>query len=476
VAGFVQGLRQGSNPLIARIAGIAALGGLLFGYDTGVISGALLYIKGDLNAGNIAQQSIVAVLLLGAIVGAATGGFLADHVGRKKTMFMAGVVYIVGGLASALAQNVGELVAARFVLGLAVGTASFVGPMYISEVSPPRLRGGLVSFNQLAITVGIALSYVINFAFSSAPGNWRWMLGIAAVPGVLLTVGMLSVPDSPRWLVEHGREGAARGVLEHLRDGVREVEKELQDIHRASAQTRGTRLRSLVHSNLRPVLAIGIGLAVFQQIVGVNTVIYYAPTILSQTGLSAGGAISQTIFIGVANVLFTVFAVLLLDNVGRRKFLIGGTIGLTVSLVALGLYFMIPALQSGAPYLALVALIGYIASFAVGLGPVFWLMISEIFPLRARSAAMSASTMANWGANFLVSFTFLTLITALGRPATFFLYAGIGVGATLFFALRVPETRHRSLEDIQTQLVATPVRRRATVTETEAADEMGDEP
>lgn len=454
MAGFIGGLRDG-NGMVARIAAIAAIGGLLFGYDTGVISGALLYIKSDLGAGTIAQQAIVAMLLLGAIVGAVAAGYLADKLGRKWTKFAAGIVYIVGALGAAFAQNVPELVTARFVLGLAVGTASFVAPMYISEVSPPKLRGGLVTFNQLAITVGILVSYLTNLGFKGVPGNWRWMVGIAAIPGVALAVGMLTVPNTPRWLVEHGREAEAKRVLTKLRHARSEadVETELAEIRQAATAQSGSRMRMLSGRDLRPLLTVGLGLAIFQQIVGVNTVIYYAPTILASTGLSNGGAIAQTVFIGLSNVIFTVVAVMLLDRFGRRKFLLTGTIGLTVSLVALGLFFSIGALQAHAPYLALVALICYIASFAVGLGPVFWLMISEIFPLKSRSVAMSACTVGNWGANFVVSFTFLSMIGAITRAGAFFLYAGISVAAIAFFALKVPETRHRSLEQIQQDLL-----------------------
>lgn len=453
MTGFLGGLRDG-NGMVARIAGIAAIGGLLFGYDTGVISGALLYIKSDLNAGTVAQQAIVAMLLLGAIVGAVAAGYLADRLGRKWTKFYAGIVYMVGALGSAFAQDVAQLVIARFVLGLAVGTASFVAPMYISEVSPPKLRGGLVSFNQLAITVGILVSYLANLGFKDVGGNWRWMLGVAAIPGAALAIGMLTVPNTPRWLVEHGRREEATGVLHRLRPTAShsDVVAELGEIRNAAATQSGGRLRALTGRNMRPLLTVGLGLAIFQQIVGVNTVIYYAPTILSSTGLSNGGAIGQTVFIGVTNVVLTVVAVLLLDRLGRRVFLIAGTVGLTCSLALLGTYFSIGSLQAQAPYLALVGLMCYIASFAVGLGPVFWLMISEIYPLRARSVAMSAATVANWSANFVVSFTFLSLVGAITRSGAFFLYAGIGVAAVTFFTLRVPETRHRSLEQIQSEL------------------------
>jgi sugar porter (SP) family MFS transporter len=354
-------------------------------------------------------------------------------------------------LGCAFAQNVPMLVGFRFLLGLSVGAASFVSPMYISEVAPPRARGGLTSFNQLAITSGILLSYLVNYFFKDAPDNWRWMLGVAVIPGAALAIGMLTVPKTPRWLVEHHRDEQAGGVLRQLRagDGKADPDDELADIQRTVSQAGGARLRDMWGGRIRPLLLVGLGLAVLQQFVGVNTVIYYAPTILQQTGLKADQAITQTVTVGITNVVFTILAVLLLDKVGRRPLLIGGTVGLGVALATLAVYFGSGSLQHSAPWLALVALLVYIASFAIGLGPVFWLMISEIFPQRLRSKAMSAATVANWLSNFAISATFLTLVAAITRTGTFLLYAGIALLAVLFFAARVPETKGRSLEDIQ---------------------------
>ncbi len=451
---FVSSLREGNNRLIAWIALIAAVGGLLFGYDTGVISGALLYIKDDLSAGTFEQELIVSVLLVGALVGALASGWLADRISRRRTKIISGSVYFLAALGCAFAVNVPMLVAFRFLLGFSVGTASFVSPMYISELAPPRIRGGLTSFNQLAITVGISVSYVVNYLFSGVAGNWRWMLGIAALPGAVLVVGMLTVPYSPRWLVANGRVEQARSVLDRLRRGDphADVPAELRDIEDSVERERGSGPRTLLMPRIRPLLLLGVGLAAAQQFVGVNTVIYYAPTILSATGLGAGGAIAQTVFVGLTNVVFTVFAVLLLDRVGRRGLLFTGTAGLIVGLLVLGLFFQVPGLQQNAPWLALGALMLYIASFAIGLGPVFWLMISEIYPLAVRSKAMSVTTAVNWAANFLVSVTFLSLIEWISRPATFYLYAGISVLALLYFWRRVPETKGRSLEQIQRDL------------------------
>jgi len=457
MANFVSEMRAAGNGMLLRISFIAAIGGLLFGFDTGVISGALLFLKKDLHANSLAQEWIVSVLLLGAILGAVISGYLADKLSRKRTKVISGCVYVIGALGCAFAVSVPMLVAFRFVLGLSVGTASFVAPLYIAEVAPPRVRGGLVSFNQLMLTLGILLAYLVNFAFSNVPEGWRWMLGVGAIPGAVLAIGMLTVPHTPRWLMEQGREDDARSVLEKLRssDPDADIDLEIEDIKKAKEQEKSTQLRDLLNPNIRPLLVIGIGLAVFQQFVGINTVIYYAPTILAKTGLTNSASITQTIFVGVTNVVFTIIAVLLLDRVGRRRLLLIGTIGLTVSIIFLGVFFASPALQQHASYLALVALMVYIASFAVGLGPVFWLMISEIYPTGIRSKSMSVATVFNWAANFLVAGTFLTLISLISRQGTFFVFGGFGVLAFLFFVWKVPETKDKSLEQIQAELVGT---------------------
>ena len=450
---FIRELRETGNGTLIRISMIAAIGGLLFGYDTGVISGALLYIKKDLHAGSFEQQAIVSVLLLGAMVGALASGYLADRISRRWTKVISGSVYVIGALGCAFSVNASMLIGFRFLLGLSVGTASFVSPLYISEASPPRVRGGLVSFNQLAITSGILLAYIVDFLLKGVPDNWRWMLGVAVIPGAALAVGMLTVPHTPRWLMLSGQEPRARKVLEQLRTerAAEGIDAEIDDIKKANEREGESRVRDLIAPRLRPLLLIGLALAIFQQFVGVNTVIYYAPTILSDTGLTNSSSITQTVFVGITNVVFTIVAVLLLDRVGRRKLLLTGVAALTVALVVLGIYFWSPTLQHHAPYLALVGLLIYIAGFAVGLGPVFWLMISEIYPMGVRSKAMSVATIANWGANFLVAGTFLSLTHVITTQGTFFLYTALAVVAFVYFLAKVPETKGRSLEQIQSE-------------------------
>ena len=451
---FVREVRDTGNGLLVRISVIAAIGGLLFGYDTGVISGALLYIREDLHANQFEQQAIVAVLLLGAVVGAVGAGYLADRISRKWTKVIAGTIYVAGALGCALSVNAEMLIGFRFLLGISVGTASFVAPLYISEVSPPRIRGGLTSFNQLAVVTGILAAYVVNYLFRNLDHEWRWMLGVAVVPGVALAVGMLTVPHTPRWLASAGRRDDARRVLERLRSGDEEadVDGELDDIEEATRSERDTSVRTLLEPRLRKVLVIGIVLAVAQQLVGVNTVIYYAPTILKDTGLTNSASLAGSLAVGVTNLVFTVVAVLLLDRVGRRVLLLTGTVVSLVALLVLGIYFSSATLQHDHGWLALTGLILFIAGFAIGLGPVFWLMISEIFPVGVRGKAMAVATVFNWGANFLVAQTFLTLSDWISRQGVFFLYAGFSVLAIAFFRSQVPETKERSLEEIQADL------------------------
>ena len=446
---FLREAFKGGNRFLVGVALIAALGGFLFGYDTGIIGGALLFVKDDLQLSTLGQQAIVGSILVGAIVGAIVSAYLADRISRRRTKIISGSVYVVGAIGAAVSQETWQLLTARFALGLAVGTASFVSPMYIAELVPKRIRGGLVSFNQLMVTLGIFTAYISSWAFKDATYNWRLMFAVAAIPGLALAIGMYFMPFSPRWLVEQGRDDEARKVLRRARAN-EDVDDEIDEIKEVSKEERS--LRDLLAPAIRPMLIVGLGLAMFQQIVGINTVIYYAPTILTYTGLPAKSAVTQALFIGLTNVVFTIVAILLLDKVGRRVFLLAGTATLTVALVLLGIFFYSPSLQHSAPHLGLAALLLYIAGFAVGLGPVFWLMISEIYPLSIRPPAMSAATVTNWAFNFAVAFTFLTVVSGLGKSGAFWLYAGFGVLAILFFWRFVPETKGRTLEEIEQEV------------------------
>ncbi|MHB1533454.1 MAG: sugar porter family MFS transporter [Acidimicrobiales bacterium] len=440
-----------SSRAVVWASAVTALGGLLFGYDTGVVSGALLFLQHSFgHLSSFQKELVTSLLLVGAAVGALGAGRLADRIGRRPTVLATAAVFIVGVLGAASSPAFAFLVAMRFVIGLAVGSASMVVPMYIGEVAPPRYRGALVSFNQLAITSGILVSYLIDYWLSSAQA-WRLMFGLAAVPAALLFVGMLFQGESPQWLVAHGREEDARRLLEHLRPPD-ELDTEMEAM-RANASRRVDR-HDLLTPRMRGLLSLGVLMAVFQQITGINTVIYYAPTLLHSAGLGSSAALLANVGNGVVNVGMTLVAIWLLDRVGRRTLLLTGTAGMAIGLTTVALTFLVGGdhLAGAAALIAIVALLVYTGSFAVGLGPVFWLLISEIYPAKVRAPAMSVATIANWSANFVVTVSFLTLLHAITNAGTFFLFAALSFVALVYFARRVPETKGLRLAEIEQQV------------------------
>jgi sugar porter (SP) family MFS transporter len=382
---------------VALSAGVTALGGLLFGYDTGVVSGALLFLQKDFGGLSSFQEELVtSLLLVGAVVGALLAGRVADLIGRRLTVLITAAVFVVGVLLAAFTPTYPVLLVARVVIGLAVGSASMVVPLYIGEVVPARVRGGLVSLNQLAITSGILVSYLVDYGLSGT-GNWRLMFGLAAIPAAALFTGMLFQKESPHWLIRQDRIDEARDVLTRVRDSD-DIEDEIHDVQEVSRRQAGT--RELLSPRVRPLLFVGVMLAVFQQITGINTVIYYAPSLLAGAGFGNSAALLANVVNGAVNVGMTIVAVWLLDRVGRRPLLLSGTAGMAVGMAITACSFLGGEHLHGA--LAVVAVVGllvYTGSFAIGLGPVFWLLIAEIYPLRIRGAAMSVATMANWGAN-----------------------------------------------------------------------------
>lgn len=435
------------------VAVIAAIGGLLFGYDTGIISGALLFIKEDFNLSDTAQQFVVASLLLGAVFGALGGGPLADRVGRRRAIMVAAAIFIVGSLASAAATGVVFLAVARFVLGLAVGGAGMVVPVYIAEASPSDVRGSLVSLQQFLITVGILLSYLINYLLSDA-GAWRWMLGLGTVPAAVLLVGMFFLPESPRWLMSMGQSDEARTVLRRSRNSDEEVDEEINAITSQETAEERTRYRDLFKRRYRPAATVGIGVAFINQMVGVNAVIYYAPTILNDAGFGSSGAILATTGIGFVNCLVTGAALLSIDRVGRRPLLLAGTSGVTLSLILLGGAYLLPDSAGALLNIILVGgLMVYIASFAASLGICIWLLNSEVYPLEIRSKGSAAGSITHWTLDMVIAFTVLTLINTITETGTFWLYAAFGVIGLIFFYRVVPETKGRSLEDIEADMM-----------------------
>jgi sugar porter (SP) family MFS transporter len=428
-------------------AAISALGGMLFGYDIGVISGAILFIKRDFSLSAGMEEIVVSSVLLGSLAGAAAGGILADRLGRRKLLIATAIVFGLAAIAAALAPGTAWLILARVVAGVAIGVASFVAPLYISEIAPVDIRGKLVSINQVALTSGIVISYLIDYTFAGSQA-WRWMFALAAIPAAAFGIGLLFIPDSPRWLAAQGHVDKARVALKRIRDP-EQVESELAQIQKSAAQQKAS-WSELLSPLLRPAMIVGVGLAVAQQITGINTVIYYAPTILKFAGLSsAPAAILASVGVGVVNLLLTLVAMQLIDRVGRRPLLSISLAGMAVSVSVLGLAFSLKQFSGSLGWVALASLMTYVGFFAVGLGPVFWLILSEIYPLRIRGRAMSVGTAANWSANLIVALSFLTLTEVLGKPATFWLYGAVSVGAWLFAFFLVPETKGKTLEQVE---------------------------
>jgi MFS transporter, SP family, galactose:H+ symporter len=441
-----------STTFVYVAAAFAALGGLLFGYDTGVISGALIFIQKSFSLSVFHQGLVVSVVLVGAAIGALGGGNLSDRIGRRATLLLTSVIFIAGAILCAVASSENMLVVGRAIVGLGIGLSSTTVPVYISEVSTAKARGWQVSLFQLAITVGILVAYLVDYAFAGS-GAWRWMLGLAVIPGAMLGLGMLFLPETPRWLAKTGKMDAARKVLTKIR-GTQNVEGEMKEIEATLAKSDSdASWLDLLKPNVRAGMIIGIGLAFFQQVTGINTVIYYAPNIIHSAGLSSvSGAILATAGIGLVNVLMTIVAMWLIDRVGRRPLLLVGIAGMVVCLGLLGLVFRLPAHNESLAWLAVVTLMAYVAFFAISLGPIFWLLISEIYPLEIRGKAEGTAAGSNWAANFAVSLTFLLLVQAFGPSLTFWLYGVMAVAAWIFSYYLVPETKGRSLEEIEESL------------------------
>ena len=438
------------NQMFVYVAAIfAALGGLLFGYDTGVISGAELFFRHDFSLSTFALEVIVSGVLAGAAAGALIGGRLADLFGRRRLLIATAIIFAAGAILCAAAPSAGVLAIGRIIVGIGIGLSSSGVPVYISEVAPAEARGWQVSLFQLAITVGILLAYLVDYAFARTEG-WRWMFGLAVVPAGIFAIGMMFLPESPRWLLRRGRRENARAMLERIR-GTANIDAEFGEIERSIANSKESgRFSDLFTRSIRPALVVGIGLAIFQQITGINTVIYYAPLIIQTAGISsASGAILATAGIGAVNVLMTILSMWLIDRSGRRPLLLTGIAGMAVTLGLLGFVFRMSHQSTGLAWLAVLSMMAYVGMFAISLGPIFWLLISEIYPLQIRNSAEGVAATFNWGANLVVSLTFLTLVEKLGPSLTFWVYGVCAIGAGLFSLYFVPETKGRTLEEIE---------------------------
>lgn len=435
---------------LRRWAVSAALGGFVFGYELAVISGALLFLRRDFGLSGLQQGALVSAVPLGAMAGGLCAGRVADALGRRRTLVLVAALFLASTALAVVAPGFAVLLVARALTGVGVGAVSSTVPLYLSELAPPAVRGRLVAFNQLMITLGIVVAYVVGLVFSSS-GSWRAMFALGLVPAALLLAGMLRAPETPAWLDAQGHSEEARQVLAEVA-GPAEAERLLADLRRAQAQeARRVGLSALLRSSAAPALVIGVTLAVVQQFSGINAVIAYAPTIMEHTGLSASNSILSSILIGVGNVIATIVAVGLVDRRGRRPLLLASTAGTFVSLALLGLTFE-ASLGTWGRWLSLLCLVAYIVAFGIGLGPIFWLLIAEIFPPEARAAGAGVATAVNWGASFVVGLIFVPLTDAIGQGPTFWLLAGVCAFGFAFVARYVPETRGRSLADIQAEV------------------------
>lgn len=433
---------------VCAVSAIAALAGLLFGFDTGIISGALLFIEKDFVVSTELKELIVSSVLFGAMFGSLLGGQLTDRFGRRRLMLLISGLFVAGTLIASMANEVYAILIGRVFIGLAIGMGSYTAPLYIAEISPVELRGGLVSLNQLMITIGIFCSYLINYAFTNMDGSWRWMFGIGFIPALLLSIGMIFLPESPRFLAKQNRLNEAITTLRQLR-GYHDVSQEIADIQN-SLNTHRTSWREIFSPWVLPVLFLGAILGLIQQVTGINTIIYYAPTIFQLAGFhDASSSILATVGIGVVNVIATIFAVLYLDRIGRRPLLLIGLSGMAASLLGLSIAFHVGAASSMLRWIAMGCTFTYIICFAFSLGAILWLVVSEIFPLDVRATAMGIAAFSCWFWNFVVSSTFLTLLNQIGPSETFLLYSSLCLLSLVFCYYKVPETNGITLEQIE---------------------------
>ena len=429
-----------------RISSVTALSGFLFGFDTAIINGAIVFLRRHFRWTEVETEFAAGSLLAGCALGAAVAGALSDRFGRKIVLLLAAVIFALSSVATALPNTLGEFVAARVVAGVAIGIASMLAPLYIAEVSPAAIRGRLVGMNQLAIVLGILVSYLVGWALAGlGDESWRWMFAAAALPSLLFFGALFFVPESPRWLVKEGRLDEAAHILARLG----EPPSQLREIARAVAEESGS-LRQLLAKGLRRPLAIGVTLAILQQVTGINTVLYYGSIIFTEQAgaASTSAALWANVLVGAMNLVFTVVALFTIDRLGRKVLLISAAAGMGLSLTALGFVFRAGSVT---PSSVLALILCYVACFSFGMGPGVWVVISELFPTRIRGRAMSLATVALWLACLLITLTFLSLVKAFTAAGAFWIYA-LMCACTVWFVWKfTPETKGKNLEEIEQQ-------------------------
>ncbi|MDR8020000.1 sugar porter family MFS transporter [Nesterenkonia aerolata] len=430
-----------------------ALGGLNWGYDTGVISAALVYLRRDFELSSWVEGWVVTGLIVGAVLGAAVGGRLSDRYGRWKVLFATAVIFIIAPLGMAWAPEAVTLFIFRFVAGLGAGLTAVILPVYLSEIAPAKIRGKVTALYTLAIVSGQFLGFIIGLAFAPLE-SWRWMLGLSVVPSLLFAVGLFFIWETPRWLVLKGRDAEARQVLLYDRtpDEAEREYAEIRAIHEAEKAAGGTTLKVLMEPWVRPILFVGLGLAILQQIMGINTIIYYAPTVLQNVGFTDQAAIAANLIIGVMNVLAICLALRYADRWGRKPLLMAGAVGTFLSLGILAAVNLLLPAPDGFGFVGIVTLTCmalYIFLFQMSWGSIVWVMLGEIFPLGIRAAAMGVATTALWLANGVVALGFPPVLEALGIGVLFAGFSVICFIAILFTWKAIPETKGRSLEEIE---------------------------
>ncbi|MDD9270774.1 sugar porter family MFS transporter [Paenibacillus sp. GCM10023248] len=436
---------------VILVSMVAALGGLLFGFDTAVVSGAVGFMKERFDLSEIEVGWAVSSLIIGCIIGAASAGVLGDKFGRKKVLLLAALLFIIGSVGSAIPDTFTGYIISRMIGGLGIGITSTLCPLYNAEIAPAKYRGRLVALNQFATVTGIFLVYFVNMwiagygddAWDVSTG-WRWMFGFGVLPGLLFFILLFFVPESPRWLIKQGRAAESLPILLRIH-GEQLARQEVLEIKESFQQESGS-VRQLFSPALKLALIVGVGLAILQQVTGINAIMYYAPEIFKQTGAGTNASLVQTILVGLINFLFTILAIWLIDKVGRKPLLLWGTAFMTASLFIIGMEF-----HSGQPSgpLVLAAILLYVAAFAISLGPVVWVLLSEIFPNRIRGKATAIASMALWTADYVVSQTFPPMLGSAGPAVTFWIFGFMSLFTFLFTWRIVPETRGKSLEEIE---------------------------
>lgn len=441
---------QYNTGFIILISIVAALGGLLFGFDTAIISGTIPFIKTHFALNEYSLGAAVSCILIGCFLGALFAGKLAEAFGRRYVLIICAALFAISGIGAGLSGILPMFILFRIIGGLGVGAAAMVSPMYIAEIAPAAWRGRLVALYQLAIVTGILLAYFSNFALAGiGEDSWRWMFASQVIPAALFWAMLFFVPETPRWLIKKGRTAQAVLILQKT-GGEAFSTYELAQIQDSFSDENQAKLADLFSSKYLPVLWIGILIAIFQQITGINSILYYAPVIFQQTGISASNSLLQTIGIGVVNVLSTFVAIGLVDKAGRKKLLLIGSILMGLSLIAVSLCFRY---QYFGNYIVLIAMLVYVGAFGATLGAVTWVYLSEIFPNRIRGLAMSLATMVLWLADFIVTYTFPVMTVKLGTANTLLTYAVFCVVAAAYILFKVPETKGKSLEEIEKALI-----------------------